>query len=254
MTLEKRMVYEKNKNYYIKEIAAKQARDIVKRYHYSKKVVVNSKIHLGVFSFDDVLVGCQQLGPPMNGIKTSKKLSNFNNMMELNRMVMTDEEPRNAESQAISLCFKYLKKNTNLDYILSFSDGKQGNVGYIYQATNWLYIGYRVSSSFYDLDGDIVHNVTVWHRYKENHIDRDKKTTDEILYDNFNNVSKIHCKQFIYVYPLNKKCLFLFKEKQYPKKETETPIIKRTIYKENGVVLVPKKIEIYTTEKLEPII
>ena len=38
--------------YYVEQIDAKSARDIVKKYHYSGKVVSNSKIHLGVFTND----------------------------------------------------------------------------------------------------------------------------------------------------------------------------------------------------------
>lgn len=52
--------------YEVKQIEAKDAREIVKKYHYSGKVVSNSKIHLGLFR-DDILVGCLQYGPPMNG-------------------------------------------------------------------------------------------------------------------------------------------------------------------------------------------
>jgi len=225
------------KNYKIMEISASSARDIVIKYHYSKKVVSNSKIHLGVFNFEEKLVGCLQFGPPMNGAKSSCKISLSPNMMELNRMVMVDEEPRNSESQAISLCLSWVKQFTDLEYILSFSDGKQGNVGYIYQATNWKYLGHLLSDSFYDLDGDIVHNVTVWHRYKQKHTDRDIKTTDEILCDNFNNVSKITSKQHIYVMPLKKKVKFLLEEKQYPKKDTEITIIERKWIKKDGVVI-----------------
>ena len=38
-----------NKYYYMTEIDAKVARDLIKKYHYSHKVVPNSKLHLGVF-------------------------------------------------------------------------------------------------------------------------------------------------------------------------------------------------------------
>jgi hypothetical protein len=236
--------------YEIEQIEAKEAREIVKKYHYSGKVVANSKIHLGVFD-SGRLVGCLQYGPPMNGEKTLKKISHNESAMELNRMVMEDEQPRNSESMAISACNKWLRQNTDLSWLLSFSDGKQGNVGYIYQATNWKYLGYMISDSFYDLDGSIVHNVTVWHRYKEKHPLRESHTTDEILALNFNNVSKIKCKQHIYVMPLTRKVSFNFEEKPYPKKETETEIIERKWIKMNGVK--NPFIEKFSDEKLNPI-
>lgn len=242
----------KNKVYYVNEIDAKQAREIVKKYHYSGKVVSNSKIHLGIFSIDSgLLVGCLQYGPPMNGSKTSLKISPNKNMLELNRMVMADSEPRNAESQAISLCNKWLKSNTNVEYILSFSDGKENNVGYIYQATNWKYIGYLLSDSFYDLDGTIVHNVTVWHNYKEKHELRDTHTTDQILSYYFENISKITSKQHVYVFPLNHKVIFNHQEKPYPKMDTEIAILKRKWIRKNGKP--HKELEIFTEESLKSV-
>lgn len=117
--------------YTIREINSKIARDIVKKYHYSGKVVANSKLHLGVFLGDN-LVGCLQFGPPMNGFKTSSKICDDPRMYELNRMVMDNNQPRNSESMAISACIKYLKKFTDCAWLLSFSDGKENNVGYIY--------------------------------------------------------------------------------------------------------------------------
>jgi len=65
----------KNQNYYVKEINSKEGREIVKKYHYSKKVVPNSKLHLGIFdNVTNKLVGCLQYGPPHE----SKKYTKFN--------------------------------------------------------------------------------------------------------------------------------------------------------------------------------
>lgn len=240
-----------NKKYLVKEVDAKIAKKIIKKFHYSHKCVSNSKLHLGVFLHSGVLVGAMQYGPSMNGYKTTKKLHPSKKCMELNRMVMVDDEPRNSESMAISLGFKYLKKYTSLDYVISFSDGKEGNVGYIYQATNWKYIGYRLSSSFYDLDGDIVHSVTVWHRYKEKHPDRKIKTTNEIVCDNFNNVSIITSKQHLYLFSLRKNIKFQHKSLPYPKKDKEIKIIKRKILKKNGIVCKPPEVIVYSKEVLK---
>lgn len=246
----------RGKKYFVREIPAKSISPLIKKLHYSGKCVSNSKLHLGIFDCEyNMLVGGLQYGPPMNGIKTSKKISDtHNNMMELNRMVIKDSEPRNSESQAISLCNKWLRANTDLDYILSFSDGKENNCGYIYQATNWIYIGYRVSDSFYDLDGNIVHSVTIWHRYKEKHPDRDIKTTHQILFDNFENISIIKSKQHIYLFPLKKNVNFNFSNKSYPKLETEVPILERKWLKKNGEILNIEFIEKFSNEKLESVI
>lgn len=241
------------KSYHVGIIDSKAARNIVKQYHYSGKVVSNSKLHLGVFSNEtDELVGALQYGPCMNGNKTALRFSPEIPMFELNRMVMVDDEPRNAESMALSLCNKWLKENTNLSYILSFSDGKENNCGYIYQANNWKYLGYLLSDSFYDLDGEIKHNVTVWHQYKEKHELRDTHTTDEILCEYFQNISKITSKQHVYVMPIKKKVKFNFPFLDYyPKMDTEIAILKRKWIKKNGVI--DKFTETFTDEIIKPI-
>lgn len=242
------------KNYFVKEIASKLANGIVKQYHYSGKVVANSKLHLGVFCNNTGnLVGCLQYGPSMNGLKTTLKISDNINVFELNRMVMDDDQPRNSESQAISLCNKWLQKYSKADWLLSFSDGKEGNVGYIYQATNWKYLGYLVSDSFYLLDGEYRHNVTVWHQFKEKHPLRATHTTDEIVCMNFDNVSKIKCKQHVYVFPLRKRVVFKFTQKQYPKMETEVNIIASKYLKEGGVVVSKPFFTYFSNDTLEPL-
>ena len=68
-------------------------------------------------------------------------------MYELNRMAMLDEAPKLCESQAIGLSIKWIRKHKpHIKWLLSFSDGKQGNVGIIYQATNYAWgLDYQIA-------------------------------------------------------------------------------------------------------------
>ena len=237
--VEKYKNYIHNKNYYVDEVGVKVARELVKKYHYSKKVVPNSKLHLGIFSNEtDELIGVLQYGTPMNAKSTPGSLvvgSTQDDMYELNRMAMLDSAPKLCESQAIGLTFKWIKRfKPQIKWLLSFSDGKQGNVGVIYQATNWDYYGYRLSDSFYRLDGEIWHSVQIWHKYRQGKPD---VTIMDELYKNYANVSKIQARQHIYIFPLVKGLQFTREKKPYPKKETEPLIVKEIVYKQNGVVL-----------------
>lgn len=237
-----------NKNYYMEEIEAKIAKDLIIQYHYSHKVVPNSKLHLGVFrKSDNKLCGALQYGTPMNPKSTPQKLvknSTSQDMYELNRMAMLDEEPKLCESQAIGLSIKYIKRyKPNIKWLLSFSDGKEGNVGIIYQATNWEYHGYRVTDSFFKVDGEYIHNVQVWHKYIENKPDALPKIQE--LCRHYNNVSRVHTKQYIYIYPIDKNIEIIPPKEKYPKKEEESLFIKEFIYKKNGIILPKKEIIIY---------
>lgn len=238
----------KNKNFYVKEISKEEGADIIKKYHYSHKNIGYSSLYVGVFSNEtNELKGCLSFGKCLNADATPPKIlkgSNRHNMFELNRMVMSDDSPKLSESQAIGLSIKYIKKYyPHILYILSFSDGKEDNFGIIYQATNWKYIGYLKSTSFYKLDGKYVHRTTVYSKYKRNKPE-EKRTEIQILKDTYEDVRVIYCKQFIYVFPLKDGLEFELEEKSYPKKGLESGIIKEVIYKESGVICEPKK-EIY---------
>lgn len=187
----------------------------------------------------DELEGVLQFGTPMNAKKTPQKLiqgATQNDMYELNRMAMTDDAPKFSESQAIGLCIKWLKRfRKDIKWLLSFSDGKEGNVGTIYQATNWKYYGYNISNSFFDLDGTIMHKVTSWHRHREGRTCG--RTEREILCEMYDNVSVIYSKQHIYIFPLVKGLQPMREECEYPKHNDEPKIIKRDWIKKDGVIV-----------------
>lgn len=231
-----------NKHYTCRDIDSKVANEFIKKFHYSHKVVSNSKLHLGLFR-GETLCGVLSFGYPVNAKKTPNIIvagSTYNDMYELNRMAMHDDEPKFSESKAIGLCMKWIKRfHPHILYILSYSDGKEGNIGTIYQATGWDYLGYMISDSFWELDDIVLHNVQVWHKFKEGKPDT-TETKEVIKY--FENVSKIVSRQYIYVMPL-KKVTYTRAIQKYPKKETEVMIESRIIYKENGITFdKPKRV------------
>lgn len=66
------------------------------------------------------------------------------NVYELNRLWIDDDVPKNGESYLIANSIKKLDK----EIIVSFADTSQNHVGYVYQATNFLYCG--LSAKFKD--------------------------------------------------------------------------------------------------------
>jgi len=68
---------------------------------------------------------------------------------ELNRLWLSDCLARNSESRFIGWCLKELRKKNPSAILVSYADGKQGHVGYVYQATNWIYTG--CSTPFVDI-------------------------------------------------------------------------------------------------------
>lgn len=137
------------KDIIIKPILAKDANNLVKRVHYSGKVVPNSQLHFGVF-LQNKLEGAMSFGPPINkkGTINIVKDTSWSGMLELNRMAFSDKLPRNSESRAMSIAFKIIKQNyPHIEWIVSFSDGTQCGDGAIYRAAGFILTDIRQSDA-----------------------------------------------------------------------------------------------------------
>lgn len=67
------------------------------------------------------------------------------NVYELNRLWVSDTLPRTTESRFIGWCLREIKKIHPHIILISYADTEQGHIGYVYQATNWLYVGYSIA-------------------------------------------------------------------------------------------------------------
>ena len=72
-------------------------------------------------------------------------------------MCMTEDMSRNSESQMISQLVKWIKENIpELKVLFTWADGMVGKVGYVYQASNFIYAGYSGGEE-YMKDGVKIH-------------------------------------------------------------------------------------------------
>jgi hypothetical protein len=87
--------------------------------------------------------------------------------LELNRLWISDKLGKNAESNSISKALKYVKeKKPELKWIISFADGMMGKVGTIYQATNFIYTGFRKDGGIWmTKQGERIHSISLWHKH-----------------------------------------------------------------------------------------
>ena len=151
------------KDIVIKPIKAAAANAIVKKIHYSGKVVPNSQLHFGVF-LDGKLEGAMQFGPPMDKRKSVTLVSGtkWSEMIELNRMAFSDDLPRFSESRAIGYVIRLIKKKyPQIKWIQSFSDGCQCGDGTIYRASGFVLTAIKENSTIIRLaDGSVAANMT----------------------------------------------------------------------------------------------
>jgi len=153
----------------IQPISKTEAKRFVVKNHYSNSFPSTVKIALG-FYLDNKLKGVALWGYGVRPVHTIKKLFpslNPENYLELNRLCLTDDMPRNSESQFIKQNAEYIKQNYPLIKVLfSWADGLRGKPGFVYQASNWLYGGFIKSEFYINKDNEVIHPRLLRTRYK----------------------------------------------------------------------------------------
>ena len=142
----------KAKDIVLKPISASEANALVRRVHYSGKVVPNSQLHVGVF-YHGGLEGAMQFGPSLDkrkiqGLVTGTRWHEF---IELNRLAFTDALPRNSESRALAVAMRLLRKHApQLKWVVSFADATLCGDGTIYRASGFVLTGIKKNDQIWE--------------------------------------------------------------------------------------------------------
>lgn len=229
-----------NKKYFVAQVNSSKANQFTKYYHYSHVGFKKAKLNLGVFNRDTKkLVGVMQWGcSAQENIRLDRYVKEpitTDEYYELNRFCMADSELENSESQALSLGIKWIKKyQPHIRLLVSYAGRKEGNVGYIYQATNWEYLGYFISSGFWNIDGQEVHQLTLWYRYNKS--EYKDKTFLDALRAMYHYVEQTWTKQFIYIQRLDSQLTTADNILPYPKVDDGPILIRSKIYKNEPLI------------------
>ena len=153
----------KAKDIQLRPIPAAQANELVKRIHYSGKVVQNSQLHIGVF-YDGRLEGAMQFGPSLDKRKIQGLVTGtaWHEFIELNRMAFSEALPRNSESRAIAVAMRLLRQHApQIKWVVSFADGTQCGDGTIYRASGFVLTDIRQNTKIFNMpDGAVVNKFT----------------------------------------------------------------------------------------------
>lgn len=136
----------------LRPISAQEANDLVRRVHYSGKVVQNSQLHIGAF-YRGKLEGAMQFGPSLDKRKIMGLVdgTGWNEFIELNRMAFTDTMPRNSESRALGIAMRLLRKHApQLKWVVTFADATQCGDGTIYRASGFVLTGIKENDQIWE--------------------------------------------------------------------------------------------------------
>lgn len=223
--------------YEVRELDKMGAVSFVEQHHYSPVMPAITKHYLG-FYLDSALVGVLTLGWGTRPRDTFKKMfpgfkdevnkktedgkyihpiSNY--YLEIGKMCMTDDMPRNSESQMMSATIRWLKDNhPKCFFLYTMADGIMGKCGYVYQASNF-YFGDKYFTDVYLMEnGEKLHPRTSKELCKENALFLKEKNDgrwDKLkrpeqvfwLTSDFmqkKGIKRISGYMFRYIYPLNK--------------------------------------------------
>jgi len=215
--------------YEIRNIEKDEAVLFVQKYHYSKILPRLTKHYLGVFS-NDRMVGAMTLGWGTQPLQTIKKILNkheykTNDYIEIGKMCFSPEMNNNSlsGSKIMSLLVKWLKVNTDYNFLYTLADGIMGKCGYVYQASNFKYIGSFKTSVYRDIKtGEKIHPRSAKVLCQENAEWEGKDKVFWLTHDfcEYKGMEKINGLMFRYILPLNKtskKVLSQYESKEYPK-------------------------------------
>ena len=149
----------KKKNYEVRHISAKTAKEFVIKHHYSHGSHQSPNPCFGLYENDE-LIGSMLIATPI-----SEAVRSFifgveykDHVRELHRLVLIDDTPKNTESWFIAKCLKLCNiVRPDIWGLVSYADETEGHKGVIYQASNAYYSGMTSKATFYLDNGRLRH-------------------------------------------------------------------------------------------------
>jgi hypothetical protein len=196
----------------VKEIPKNIAVEFIHAYHYSKILPRLTKFYLGYFE-EEKLVGVVTLGWGTQPLQTIKKILYKHDVVttdyyEIGKMCFLPEKNgANFGSTAMKLLIDWAKKHTNVKFIYTMADGIMGKCGFVYQASNFRYLGSFKTDVYMDrATGEKMHprSIKGLHIENANMIGKDKVFWLTRDFCEVKGIDRIRGLMFRYIYPLNK--------------------------------------------------
>jgi len=141
------------------------AKNWTREYHYSATAGGGGATYYGAFAPD--MIGLVIIAQPTNrfGVAAKYGIETIPGNMEISRVAVHPEAPRNSASRIIAMACRQYHQQTGLEWLFSYADTGQGHHGGIYQALNSIYVGISPPLPGYLIDGKAIHPRTVVSRF-----------------------------------------------------------------------------------------
>ena len=194
----------------IEPVERKVIQSFVHKWHYSHSTNgVQQTQCFALFNGEKMIGAMMYALPSMKSTAAKYNPDNPLRCWELRRLCCIDDTPTNTESYFIGQTLKWLRRNTDIEVIISYADLEFGHEGVIYKATNFIHLGKSGGGRVLVVDGKKYHARSL--NQKEKPYGRDLKRRWENknghkFWDSEQDMHFVNTKpKNIYVYYLNKK-------------------------------------------------
>jgi hypothetical protein len=190
----------------VQPITNQIAQNIIVEKHYLHRKAPCSAA-FGLFNETNQLMGVVMYGTPSSsslrqGIAGKEE---SNNVVELTRLWVSDDAPKNGESFLIGRSLSKAGK----EIVVSFADTAQNHLGIVYQATNWLYTGLSAKRTDWTVEGIDKHGHTWADKYTSQQM-------REIFGDKFKLVPRSRKHRYIFINAKGKRKKEIMNKLLYP--------------------------------------
>lgn len=126
-------------------------REFVERYHYTASAPNNTSLWRWGLWNGAVLHGVVSYNIPTRAVCASVfGVEQVHRVWHMHRLAMSDDSPRNSESRLIAGSLRYIEREFPDTWaVITYAATDAGHIGYVYQATNALYIGVGGDSTYF---------------------------------------------------------------------------------------------------------
>lgn len=189
-------------NYTVRHVDRAEVRDFIESHHYSHNINGLRVAHCFGLYDGDQMVGAMLYGGLAMANAWKKYGDSDAEVLELRRLVLIDDTPRNSESFFIGHTLRWLKRNTEVKIIVSYADPNYGHSGVIYRATNFEHVGMTAPGKVIMYNGKKYHDKAIRTKYKGKPKPFAKELRQALADGNAEYVKQLP--KHIYVYKLRK--------------------------------------------------
>ncbi len=142
-----------------------EIKDFIEEYHYSGSINGVRSTYCFKMERNGELIGAMLYGQLAMANAYKKYADREEDVIELRRLCLIDDTPKNSESYFIGRTLRWLKKNTDIRKVVSYADPNYGHQGTVYQATNFERVGMTAKGKVIMWNGKKYHDKTIRTKY-----------------------------------------------------------------------------------------